>query len=113
MGFLSSLARLGGTQPTTASERSASNSKYRGVQINGVGNHCCEAVHAIAGKRFLSMEVPKLPLSGCTASDCRCIFELFDDRRTDIRRASDVAFDLATELWQQDGRSSPGRRHDD
>lgn len=115
MGLLASLAGLGTTQTTTTSKRVNEKSRYRGVQVHGKRAGCCEAVRAVAGKRFLSNEVPKLPLSGCDASDCRCSYELFDDRRTEIRRGPDVAFDISSQVPEQDDRSitSSGRRTDD
>ncbi len=115
MGLFASLAGIGTTQTTTTSKRVDGKSRYRGVQVHGKRAGCCEAVQAIAGKRFLSDEVPKLPLSGCDASDCRCRYELFDDRRTGIRRGSYVAFDISGQLCEQDDRTitSSGRRTDD
>lgn len=116
MGLLATLTGIGITQTkTTPSKRVPKSSRYRGVQVNANSPDCCEAVQAAAGKRFLSNDVPKLPLNGCDASNCRCTYELYDDRRTEIRRASDVAFDIASELCEQDNRSSnsSGRRIDD
>jgi len=113
MQLLASLARKQTTQ--TTSKCVTEKSRYRGVQVNGNRAGCCEAVQAVAGKRFLSDEVPKLPLNGCDANDCRCSYKLFDDRRTEIRRGSDVAFDIASQLCEQDNRSgtSSGRRSHD
>jgi len=115
MGLLASLAGIRTIQTVTTSKRVNKKSAYRAVQVNGNPAGCCDAVQAVAGKRFLSDEVPKLPLSGCDASDCRCSYELFDDRRTEFRRGSDVASDIANQLCEQDNRSgaSSGRRSDD
>ena len=115
MGLLSSLAGIRTKQAATTSKRINEKSRYRGVQVNGVRADSCAAVQALAGQRFLSNEVPMLPLSGCDLNDCRCTFELFDDRRTEIRRASDVTFDIASELRVQDNRrgASLRRRSDD
>lgn len=110
MGFLASLAGIRTIQTTTTNKRVNGKSRYRGVQVNGIHANCCAAVLAVAGQRFLSDEVPMLPLSGCDANDCRCTYELFDDRRTDIRRASDETFDIASQLWEQDNRSSTASR---
>jgi len=104
MGLFASLAGIRTEQTTTISKRINEKSRYRGVQVNGVRAGCCAAVQAVAGQRFLSHEVPMLPLSGCDANDCRCTYELFDDRRTDIRRASDLIFDIASQLRVHDNR---------
>lgn len=115
MGLFAGLTRIRTRETATTSKRINKKSMYRGVQVNGSRAGCCEAVQAIAGKRFLSDEVPKLPLSGCDASDCRCSYELFEDRRTEFRRGSDVAFDIASQLCREDNRNgaSSGRRSDD
>lgn len=115
MGFLASLTKTRTERTTTTIKHVTNKSRYRGVQVTGNGADCCDAVQAVAGKRFLSKEVPMLPLTGCAANDCRCRYELFDDRRTEIRRASDVAYDIASQLREQDNRSSTmsGRRLDD
>ncbi len=110
MGLFASLAGIRTVQLTTTSRCVNGKSRYRGVQVNGIRADCFAAVQAVAGQRFLSDEVPMLPLSGCDANDCRCTFELFDDRRTDIRRASDETFDIASQLCEQDNRSSTASR---
>ena len=49
---------------------------------------CCEAAANIAGKRYLTAEVPMLPLEGCTRADaCPCKYQKFSDRRQEDRRA--------------------------
>ena len=116
MGFL---ARLAGRQ--TASPKKAANdcnyesSKYRGVQVTASTDACCEAAKAISGKRFLSDNVPMLPLDDCDANNCQCTYKLYDDRRTDCRRASDLGSDIATQLSENSHRNSElaGRRIDD
>ncbi len=110
MGLLASLAGIRSIRTTTTRKRINEKSRYRGVQVNGIGADCCEAVQAIAGQRFLSDEVPMLPLRGCDASDCQCTYELFDDRRTDVRRASDETFNIASQLCEQDNRSCTASR---
>lgn len=115
MGFL---ARLTGKQAApskkAANDSSYESSKYRSVQVTVNTDVCCEAARAIAGQRFLSNDVPKLPLDGCDVHNCQCTYKLYDDRRTDFRRASDVAFDIATQLCEDNNRSdTTGRRNDD
>ena len=115
MGFIAGVAGIRYKRTTPAGRPAGNKSTYRGVQVIGDGPNCCEAVQAAAGKRFLSHEVPMLPLTGCAADDCRCRYELFDDRRTEVRRGSDVVLDIASQLYEQDDRRSvlSGRRSDD
>ena len=115
MQLFASLAGKRSTQKTTTEKCDSEKSKYRSVEVNINHTGCCEAVQAIAGKRFLSNEVPMLPLIDCDASDCNCSYKLFHDRRADIRRGSDVPFDIASQFCKQDNRSSssPGRRSHD
>lgn len=89
--------------------------RYRGVQVVADSETCCQAANAVEGQRFLLSQVPMLPLAECDAADCRCTYERFDDRRTDVRRASDVAFDLAGQFQEQEDRleAAPGRRDND
>ncbi len=110
MGLFASLAGLRTIQTITTGKCVDGTSRYRGVQVHGIGADCCEAVQAIAGQRFLSDEVPMLPLGGCDATHCRCSYQLFDDRRTDVRRASDDTFDIASQLYEQNNRSSTASR---
>jgi len=118
MGFLSNLIgskekfqRAGGKTNKATSNQS----KFRGVQLNPNNDDCCEAVRESICKRFLSNQVPMLPLTGCDSGDCRCTYQLYDDRRTDIRRAGDVVHDLLGQLRLANRRSAqlPGRRCSD
>lgn len=100
---------------TGAAATTNSNSQYRGVQINVDRSNCCAAVRLIDGKRFLSDEVPALPVDHCDVARCQCTYGLFNDRRSDARRTSDVIFDVASQLHPQDQRDaqSAGRRDND
>ena len=93
----------------------ATSAQYRGVQVVTDPDGCCSAAAAIAGQRYLAHEVPRYPLDGCDADNCRCSYRLLDDRRTDLRRASDVAYDIASDLRTAENRrcDSPGRRSGD
>ncbi len=116
MGLLASLAGLRTSNKKTVAGKSAcKSSKYRGVQVNANDADCCMAVKTVAGKRFLSDDVPKLPLAACDADKCQCTYELHQKRRSDIRRASDVGYDIASQYCEQNNRnsSSTGRRFDD
>ncbi|MDX1516732.1 MAG: hypothetical protein R3288_07825 [Woeseiaceae bacterium] len=76
---------------------------------------CCQAAETIAGQRYLSDEVPRLPLDHCDSEICACSYQLFDDRRTDPRRASDVGYDIASEVRTGENRrvEPAGRRNAD
>lgn len=93
----------------------AETARYRGVEVVANNDTCCQAANAIEGQRFLLSQVPMLPLADCDAADCRCTYERFDDRRMDVRRATDVAFDLVGQFQEQESRldAAPGRRDDD
>jgi hypothetical protein len=62
--------------------------------------------------RFLSKDAPKLPLRGCPLRACECRYRHHEDRRGNLRRASDVM--SANRSWPgQERRSSLGRRATD
>lgn len=116
MGLLATLAGLRPSNKKTESSKSdCKSSTYRGVQVIANNADCCRAVKAAEGKRFLSEDVPKLPLAGCDANKCQCTYELYNDRRTDTRRASHLAYDIASQLYKHNNRSGDwtGRRIDD
>lgn len=116
MGLLATLTGKQATQAKSAPNNGAGDaSTYRSVQVNANSADCCQSVKTVLGKRFLSNEIPKLPLDGCDAKSCRCTYELHNDRRADIRRASDVAYDMATQYCESNNRNgnAPGRRIND
>lgn len=102
------------TQPTK-SQHESKQPGYRGVQVLAHGEACCQAVKSIADERFLLEEAPMLPLPTCDAETCHCTYRRFDDRRSDIRRTSDLGFDIASQLGDQTNRisRSVGRRSED
>ena len=64
---------------------------FHGIAIKPADDCKCSAVSAYEGKRLLSDEAPSLPLAGCdTPHSCKCVYQHFDDRRTAMRRESDV-----------------------
>lgn len=113
MGIWPNPSRMRSARMTNGHTRQGS--RFRGVQVNRNRTGCCNAVRKIAGQRFLSHEVPVLPLDGCDAADCQCTYQLFEDRRTQIRRASGATGGDTTPLriWDDRNSSSPGRRHED
>jgi len=116
MGLFAKLIGKSTPSPTTTTgPQETRKNEYRGVEVIAANGDCCQAAQAIAGQRFLTNQLPMLPLNGCDAADCQCRYERFDDRRTDVRRASDVSFDMASQLVDHDIRTSTssGRRADD
>ncbi|MCP5131360.1 MAG: hypothetical protein H6985_17485 [Pseudomonadales bacterium] len=80
---------------------------YRAVSVK-CGPGACEAALALGKRRFLTGELKKLPLAGCTSSNCGCTFEHHPDRRNshDDQRAPASA--LRSELYAASGK--PERR---
>lgn len=61
---------------------------YASAAVVTKDNECCEAAAKISGIRYLTAEVPMLPLEGCTRMDaCPCKYQKFSDRRQEDRRA--------------------------
>lgn len=111
------LARLTGksrarAESTTTKKKS---SAYRAVEVVPGAEGCCQAAQEIAGQRYLSHQVPRLPLEKCDRTNCLCSYQLYDDRRMDARRASDIGYDLASELRTAENRRAVdgGRRMQD
>jgi len=82
---------------------------FHGIEVMACDD-ACEAAQAIAGHRYLSDEAPRLPLEACTKlRGCQCVYRHYRDRRTDVRRESDVGLpvrDVPQELRVRAG----GRR---
>jgi len=90
-------------------------SKYRCVEVVPGSLDCCYAVQELLGERFLSKQIPSLPLDGCDAQDCQCSYAHLKDRRTDARRVSDAVGDDTSTFYKMHDRNriSTGRRHGD
>lgn len=71
------------------------------------GKECCGEARALAGRRFLSGEAPGIPLRECTAKQCTCVYQHFDDRRSGTERRNAQTFP------RNERRRSRGRRVDD
>ena len=88
--------------------------QFRAVSVVPNSRNCCEAVQAIVGIRFLSKDVPMLPLAECDRFDqCACKYAHWDDRRQDDRRGADSG--IANKFfYKNENRSSRrGRRATD
>jgi hypothetical protein len=73
-------------RPVTPSRQP--NNPWKAIGVVATEN-CCEAARRCSGKRFLIPEVPRLPLSDCSAPHCECKYRHFDDRRASARRSID------------------------
>lgn len=58
---------------------------FHGVSIQA-RDEGCAAAQRLKGVRFLAYEAPGLPLPGCGARECTCVYAHFDDRRHHNRR---------------------------
>ena len=81
---------------------------YHGVTIHQCAA-ACGNVLSLNGKRFLASEAPSLPVFGCTAKECTCIYEHHKDRRSDIqRRIPSLA--MKGTFIENEHRDNPDRR---
>ncbi len=89
---------------------------YRAAEIV-VEKRACNAVLGLAGTRFLMDEVPHIPVRGCDARKCSCIYLHHEDRRDNSgdRRAEFSALTQAynTNLGNPERRGGRGRRVSD
>jgi hypothetical protein len=58
---------------------------YHAVTLR-TAHGACPAAKALATRRFLAAEAPRLPLAKCTSHRCECTFVHHDDRRHEVRR---------------------------
>jgi hypothetical protein len=85
-------------------------SKWHAISIV-VQETSCASAAMCRSKRFLSAQVPMLPLRDCDrAANCPCKFKHYEDRRGAIRRSDDVHRDLRSEYLVQNRRATRGRR---
>jgi hypothetical protein len=83
---------------------------YRAVSIRFRSN-ACEAVKRLAGKRFLTPEVPPLPLPRCRCERCECRYLHHADRRRGEDRRSGLPSPFT--VWNAERRVGRGRRSSD
>ena len=96
------------TDKFRASQRSKDHSSFHGVDIVP-GLLACNGVQRFCLNRYLADEAPALPVAGCeNATECRCIYKHYADRRTERRRDSD--YGLPARGWQNDRRCNGRRR---
>jgi hypothetical protein len=67
-------------------KRATSGCDFRAVSL-APNLECCAATKAVASKRYLWRDAPRLPLAGCAmGSNCTCKFNKHTDRRDGDRR---------------------------
>jgi hypothetical protein len=85
-------------------------SKWHAVSIVVQGASCAAAT-LCRNKRFLSTQIPQLPLRDCDkAGGCPCKYKHYEDRRAGVRRTDDVHRDLRSEFLESNRRAARGRR---
>jgi hypothetical protein len=88
-------------------------SAWHAVSIACKRNRCAASLK-LAGARFLSKDAPKLPLADCSrVADCKCLYQHYDDRRGDPRRAAEAHGLLRGSYAGQERRRQGGRRESD
>jgi len=72
----------------------------------------CAAATLCRSKKFLSTQLPALPMRDCDrAANCPCKYKHYDDRRSGRRRADDVhRGDLRSQFLEHNRRSPKTRR---
>lgn len=104
-----------GKQALQAAKETKEKNKFHGVSISYDWETVCDAAKELDGKRYLSNEVPQLPLPGCTAETCKCTYFHHDDRRSKgrgRRLASNIDWRIIADS-DEDRRHAPGRRSTD
>ena len=76
----------------------------------GRGGCGCSASLQLKGQRFCFKKVPSLPLEGCTASQCTCVYQGVPERRHIDRR---VKIRRESIRMEDDRRQTEGRRAND
>lgn len=102
-------------EPMEPAVAPAEEPRYLAVEVVPDPAGCCSSVKVIAGQRLLVDRAPPLPLADCDRGSCQCRYRQYDDRRTDMRRDSDVGIRSMADLYNDSGRSEnePGRRAKD
>ncbi len=106
-------ARPGAGSATRVEAKSRPPGGFHGVTLKPC-LIACEAVEAVAGKRFLSREAPALPLAGCNQPRCDCTYGHLSDRRDGGNRRSgwDTFGAFAEKLAKGNRRDEDSDRRD-
>ena len=82
--------------------------KFWGVEIQHPG---CDAARKLAGQNFTLDEAPALPVEGCTAAQCSCLYEgLKEHRETHRRTQQDRRENIRFDANKPDRRKVKDRR---
>ena len=95
--------------------QAANGGQYQSVSIHAYGG-ACDAAKALSGERFLSGDAPLIPLEGCDAEKCNCIYRHHEDRRSgesDRRKKHEVTDEILTTSEFEERRNARGRRAKD
>jgi hypothetical protein len=85
-------------------------SKWHAISIV-LQESSCAAAALCRHQRFLSAQVPMLPLRDCdNAAGCPCKFRHFEDRRAGSRRTETAFHAARSQFLINNRRSSGGRR---
>jgi hypothetical protein len=88
-------------------EKLRQNKLFWGVEIKQAG---CAMGRSLAGVEFEFDEAPNLPLEGCTAAMCSCVYIGLKERRKYQRRQHERRSSLRFEPDKPDRRSHKDRR---
>lgn len=80
---------------------------YSSVEIQA-DEDCCDQIKPFIGRRYLSVEAPKLPLAECNAKRCNCRYRHYADRRDDHERRDVIT--TASELYVNAGNADRRER---
>jgi hypothetical protein len=88
--------------------------KYRAAEVIAATG-ACDAARSLMNLRFLTVEVPLLPLKTCDRpASCKCIYRHFDDRRREFPRRGEHAFNALVACTPgPERRTQRGRREGD
>lgn len=93
--------------PTEHRVRRRPSQRWHAVTIVACAG-ACAAVHGCKGKRYLSLDAPRLPLEQCDAARCDCKYRHYADRRAAPRRAQEKG--APEKRVTENRRESRGRR---
>jgi hypothetical protein len=97
----------GGNMKALELEKLRQNKLFWGVEIKQAG---CEMGRTLAGVEFEFDDAPNLPLEGCTAAMCSCVYIGLKEKRKHQRRQHERRTDLRFEPDKSDRRSHKDRR---
>ena len=87
------------------------NKNWRAVSVVP-GGIACELALQLRGRRFLTREAPRLPLTECNRqNECQCKYQHLPDRRGSSRREADSGFGSAPKPMTAE-RRRPGERRE-